>query len=218
MTTDGGGWMVVFKNHGGAVGGELSNAALLEGDPLDYEGAIGPHTQSLESGINLAAWSYYRDKPDHEWLKIASLWDVSNNVVVEQTIRADFGAVTWAWILALPGEEACHVAPNPIAVVANAGVDLGQTDRVNSYQALGQTFGLASAHPGDGCGQPADNLITDPNQSLFRLDGGDTLNTIRHLFSYVHSAAGQNASRCQFACWDANNFDGHYDGFTWLVR
>ena len=33
MITDGGGWAVIFKNHGGGRPGELSNEQLLEGDP-----------------------------------------------------------------------------------------------------------------------------------------------------------------------------------------
>jgi hypothetical protein len=73
----------------------------------------------------------------------------------------------------------------------------------------------------DHCDQPPENLISDPTLDgvLPRLDEGDSMNGIRHLFSYVHNARnGRDHSRCQFACWDATNFGGSYDGFTWGVR
>ena len=219
QSTDGGGWLVVFKNQGGAQGSAASNLDLLEGDPVGLTGAIAPHTVSLGPGINLNAWNYYRGESQREWLKTASLWDANDNLVNEQRLRFEFGAVTWAWILSLASEESCHVAPNPITVVANGDVPLGQTDRVNSYQPGRLSFGLASALvPEDTCGQPESNLIADPEQVLFRLDGTDTRNTIRHVFSYVHDATGINASRCMYACWDLAAPTGHYEGFTWLVR
>ncbi len=190
---------------------------LLEGNPGDFAGVITPHHEQLVSGVNLTAWLHYKDESGLEWLKHGSLWKANGELVHEQTIRLDMGAVTWAWLLSLES-EACRVTPSPIAIVANGDVSLGQTDRINV--SAGANYGLAnSGHDSqDACNQPSDNLINDPDKVLHRLDQGDTLNAIRHLFSSVHASVGADASRCQFACWNADNFGGYYDGFTWLVR
>ena len=218
MSTEGGGWAVIFKNHGGAVPGERSNDTLLDGDPGPYGSVILPHTLALESGVNPEAWAWYRDAAGHEWLKYGTLYGPDDQVVVEQQIRADFGeAVTWSWILSRPSLEACHLAPNPIVLTLNGGTPLGQTTYVNSYQSERRTFGLANAaNLDDRCGQPDNNLINDPEQGLAWLDGY-SVGGIRHFFSYVHTATGTDSSRCQFACWSPESA-GYYDGFTWMVR
>ena len=218
METDGGGWAVIFKNHGGSVPGETSNDALLDGDPGPYTGVILPHTLELVSGVNVAAWNWYRDAPGHDWLKLGTLYDPQDQIVHEQSLRVELGEVTWSWILSRPSSEYCHLAPNPIALVANGDEPLGQTTYVNSYQSERRTFGLASSGAAleDRCGQGDDNLINDPQQVLAWIEGY-SMGGIRHLFSYVHTSSGQDASRCQFACWNENTV-GYYDGFTWMVR
>ena len=214
----GGGWTVVWKNHGGAKGGEASNADLLDGTRDD--GAIDRHDGTLVSGVNGAAWAAYKDAPQHEWAKAGSLWNASDALEKEHAFRLVMGDVTWGEILAVPSGEFCTQMDNAIEVYFG-DTFLGKTDYVNSYQSDRNTFGLANSgnFGEDSCGQTTDNLINDPDRIIGRIDGSQrSLSTVRHLFSYNHNVAGADSSRCQFGCWDETNFGGYYDGFTWLVR
>ena len=216
--TMGGGWTVVWKNHGGAKPGEASNADLLDGTRDD--GAIDRHDETLVSAVNGGAWSAYKGASQHEWLKAGSLWNSSDAVEKEHTFRLVMGEVTWSDILAVPSNESCTQVENKIEVYYG-DVSLGSTDYVNSYQADRNSFGLANSgnFGEDACGQAADNLINDDARIISRIDGSQrSLSTVRHMFSYAHNTAGTDSSRCQFGCWDETNFGGYYDGFTWLVR
>lgn len=214
MEVDGGGWLVVFKNHGGVIGGELANLDLLSNPPAPFTGAIGPHTQELKSGVNVDAWSYYKNLPGLEWVKWGTLWDANDIQAAEATIRVIFGQVTWDWILGLPAGSWCNTAPSPMSVIYNGEHYLGQTDQVLLYGYMGivdKSYGLASSVVPDLCDQPSSNLIHDPEGVLY--SGGGEL---RHLFSYIHDQADTNASRCTFMCWQEDNT--FYDGHSWMVR
>lgn len=216
---EGGGWMFAWKNLGGTIpsGANAQSNALLFAATTQRD--VPPHWVSRRSGINHEVWQWARGRTGREWLKASTLYDPQGNVAYEQNFRMDFGAVTWDWILSRSGGEPCHVAPGPIAVWVN-GASLGSTDRVNSYQRTGATYGLANTGNSgqDQCGQPTSNLVDDPNGLIYRLDGGDGLNAIRHVFSYVHDQSGRDSSRCNFACWSANSNGGYGEAFTWLVR
>jgi hypothetical protein len=219
---DGGGWALVFKNHGGGVPGEQSNSALLEGE---YSGSmIAPHTAELVSDVNSILWGRVRGETGLQFLKMGTLYTSEGVVEERTTLRVSFNSNTWNDILAAPSSEACTEVDTPFVVIANGTTPLGSTTFINSYQSGRNTFGLANAGHGtdDSCRQDIDNLIYDPTETgdvLPRLDGGSSMNGIRHIFSYVHGARnGRDHSRCQFACWDAESFGGYYDGFTWGVR
>ena len=218
QVTDGGGWALVWSNHGGSQGGQKSNAQLLasaaagSGDPI-----VLPPKQALTSSIHQKAFDAYWDAPQREWLKITTLWKNDDTVANDQHLRVQLRGSSMKSIFAAP-LGACNEVATKVRVVVNGSVDFGETDIINHYTA--DSFGLANNgnQNQDRCAQGDDNLIRDPVAagSLYRLDGGDSVNAIRHLFSYSHGAAGVNASRCLYACWEAPYT--HYDAFVWAVR
>jgi hypothetical protein len=220
QTTDGGGWGLVWRNHGGARGGEESNAALL----ARAAGGVGdaivlPQEVALTSAIHQKMYDAYWAAPDREWIKITTLWNSADAIVNDQHIRVEMRGVTMQAIFAVPVNR-CFRATDRMRVVVNGTVDFGETDIINHYSA--STYGLANnGNLGeDLCAQPASNLIADPApgaDSLYRIDGGDSTNGIRHLFSYVHGVTGRDTSRCVYACWEAGSA-GYYDGWVWGVR
>lgn len=214
--TDGGGWALVWANHGGSKGGEESNQALLlraaagSGDAM-----VLPTAQALRSAIHQGLYDAYWAAPERQWLKLATLWDNAGTLLNQQHIRVELRALSMRAIFETPVDR-CFVAPSKVRVTVNGSVAFGETDRINRYTA--ESFGLANDGNGnqDLCGQPADNLISDPvGSSLFRVDDGDSVNAIRHLFSYVHDASGRDASRCLYDCW---TMPAHYDAWVWAVR
>ncbi len=218
---DGGGWGLVFKNHGGAVPGELSNMALLEGE---YRGSmVAPHSEELVSDINSALWGRVRAASGQQFIKMGTLYGPDGAIEEETTVLVSFNSNTWDDILAAPSNQGCTEVDTPFVVTANGNIPLGSTTFINSYQGNRATFGLANNgnQDQDSCGQPIENLISDPTGGgvLPRIDSGDSMNGIRHLFSYVHTARnGRDHSRCQFGCWNGDSFGGYYDAFTWGVR
>lgn len=214
--TDGGGWALVWANHGGSKGGEESNQALLaratvgRGDLM-----VLPSTMALTSAIHQGLYNAYWAAPERQWIKLATLWDNAGALVNQQHIRVELGAVSMRAIFEAPIDR-CFAAPSKIRVTVNGTVPFGSTNLINHY--TDESFGLANSGNGnqDLCGQPADNLITDPvGNSLFRVDAGDSENAIRHLFGYVQSASGRDASRCLYDCWTV---PAHYDAWVWAVR
>lgn len=218
QVTDGGGWTLVWRNHGGSKGGEESNASLFaraaagSGDPI-----VLPPKQALTSAIHQRAFDAYWDATQREWLKITTLWKNDGTVENDQHIRVQMRGSSMKSVFAAPVSY-CNEVATKFQVIVNGTVDFGETNLVNHYS--GETFGLANNGNGnmDSCNQPVENLIRDPVAagSLYRLDGGDTVNTIRHLFSYSHVSAGFNASRCLYNCW--TGMLTHYDAFVWAVR
>ena len=219
QTTDGGGWGLVWRNHGGARGGEESNAALLAratggaGDAI-----VLPPAAALTSAIHQEMYDAYWSSPDREWIKITTLWNDAGEIVNEQHIRVEMRSITMQSIFAVPVDR-CFQAPDRMRVVVNGTVDFGETNIINHYSE--ETYGLANNGnlAEDLCAQPQSNLIADPApgaDSLYRLDSGDSTNAIRHLFSYVHTSTGRDTSRCLYACWA--DPQGYYDGWVWAVR
>jgi hypothetical protein len=220
QTTDGGGWGLVWRNHGGARGGEESNAGLLARAAAGAGDAIVlPSTTSLRSAIHQRMYDAYWGAPDREWIKLTKLWDGADQLVNEQHIRVEMRGVTMQAVFAVPVNR-CTPAADRVRVVVNGTADFGETNIINHYTS--DSYGLASTGNAneDLCGQPPTNLLTDPSptaDSLYRIDTGDSTNGIRHLFSYVHSVAGRDTSRCLYACWESPQ-QGYYDGFVWAVR
>lgn len=221
QVTDGGGWGLVWRNHGGAKGGEESNAALLAraarfaGDALVAPAA----PDALASAIHQQMYDAYWGATQREWIKISTLWNGMDQVVNKQHIRVQLRGLSMAAIFATPLNR-CFQQPEKVRVVVNGTIEFGETNILNHYDA--STFGLASDGNGDQdlCGQPASNLISDPannDDSLHRIDGGGSTNAIRHLFSYRHDVTGRDASRCLYSCWEGDP-QGHYDAFVWAVR
>lgn len=215
----------MWKNHGGAKGGEKSNAALLasaaagRGDPLVRPPLAGT-TVELTSSIHQQMFDAYWGEPQREWIKITTLWDAANDQVVNrQHIRVVMRSSSMRSIFSAPLNRCFQVA-DKLRVVVNGTIEFGETNIVNHY--IADSFGLASTGNNDEdlCGQPADNLIDDPaplSNSLYRVDGAaNSTNGIRYLFSYTHSTAGTNASRCLYACWEMPV--RFYDGWVWAVR
>jgi len=222
QTTDGGGWNIVWKNHGGADGGEKSNATLFSDASSGQGGvAISDHTDSLISAINQRAYEVWWTSPGREWLKNTTLWDSNDIIENQQHIRVTMTSVTMAEIFSVPVTP-CHTASGTMQVTVNDNIAFGSTNLINHYNS--GTFGLANNGHGtsDSCGLTGSNLIDDPaanGDSLYRIDNpSGSLNGIRHLFSYVHSSTGRDTSRCLYACWNSSSYNGHYDGFSWGVR
>jgi hypothetical protein len=214
MVTDGGGWAIVWKNQGGAKGGTKSNAQLFAEPGVDI---VMPYTLALGSERHEKAWAAYFDSPNREWIKIATLWGADDKVENDEHLRVVMGPTSMMDIFANPSVP-CVKASAPIKVYVNDNKPAGQTDWIFHYTA--SSFGLANNgnETVDLCGETGAANVINNGSSLFRIDGGNGLNAIRHLFSYVHDGAGQDTSRCLHACWDATNFGGQYEAFMWGVR
>ncbi len=222
QTTDGGGWNIVWKNHGGARGGEISNATLLSNaNSALGTAAVTDHLDDLVSAINQRAYDVWWTSPNREWLKKTTLWDNSDAIENQQHIRLNMNSVTMAEVFSIPVTP-CHTASGTIEVTVNDTISFSSTNLINHYWE--GTYGLANTGNGgaDACGQTSSNLIDDPaanTDTLYRIDNPSaSLNGIRHLFSYVHESADRDTSRCLYACWDSSSHNGHYDGFSWGVR
>lgn len=220
QTTDGGGWSLVWRNHGGARGGEASNAELLDRAANGLGDAVVlPQAPIPGSAIHQKMYDARWGAPDREWMKMTTLWNSAGEIVNEQHIRVEMRSVTMQSIFAVPVDR-CFPAADRMHVVVNDTVDFGETSLINHYSV--DTYGLASNgnNGEDICAQPEGNLIADPApgaDSLYRIDMGGSTNAIRHLFSYVHAATGRDTSRCLYACWEADT-QGYYDGWVWAVR
>lgn len=219
METDGGGWELVWKNHGGAKGGELSNKDLLEQTGQDY---ILPHTRDLRSGKHQQAYDVYQALPGIEWAKISTLWSVAGDggvdtVEATNTVRLTLPAsVTWQDLFVKGSDtedNVCIELPEPVEFHVK-DVSIGRTSFLFRLRP-DVSFGFASTL--DNCGQSADNIVSPPTDQFYRL-GGVPGDTIRVLLSYDHRQANRDASRCHFTCWNVDPERYHYDGFTWAVR
>ena len=232
MQTAGGGWALVWKQHGGARGGELSTASMLTeaGNP----GAILPPEQVLLSEKSAAAFDHYFASPGREWLERSVLWDAQGSVVRSLTLRLSFANDALADVFA--ADDFCTQLDGPVAVFVDEQ-SLGQTDWVlrNSSDGLPVNYGLAhdglDGAPDTHCGEdPASstNLIQTsddpPDGGLLgqaRLNGAGSV-TINNVFSYRHHDDGPDASRCTFTCWGSSGNDvaddGYYDASVWAVR
>jgi hypothetical protein len=220
METDGGGWELVWKNHGGAKGGELSNERLLEQTGQDY---ILPHTQDLRSGKHQQAYEIYRAWPGIEWAKISTLWSVTGDGGVDtieatNTTRLTLPAnVTWQDLF-VKGSETddndCIELPGSVQFHVD-NVPIGRTSFLFRLRP-DVIFGFASTL--DTCGQSKDNLVYPPPGQFYRVGRDEPEQTIRALLSYDHTHDNRDASRCHFACWKDDPERRHYDGFTWAVR
>jgi len=222
QTTDGGGWNIVWKNHGGANGGEKSNETLFADAVASLgDAAVTDHEDDLVSGISQRAYEVWWASPNREWLKNTTLWDSSDVIENQQHIRVNMNSVTMEEIFSVP-VGSCNTASDTMEVTVNDSISFASTNLINHYWS--GTFGLANNGHGtsDSCGETTSNLIDDPSalgDTLYRLDDTTaSLNGIRHLFSYVHTSTGRDASRCLYACWDSGSYNGHYDGFSWGVR
>lgn len=219
QVTDGGGWGLVWRNHGGAKGGEESNASLLARAGAGRGDAIVlPVAEALTSAIHQRMFEAYWAAPNREWIKLAMLWNGADQVVNRQHIRVELRGSSMQSIFAVPLNR-CFAVAEPLRVTVNGTVSFGETNLINHY--IDESFGLASDGNSDQdlCGQPPANLISDPApaaNSLYRLDGSTSTNAIRHLFSYGHTAAGRDTSRCLYDCWTSTS--GFYDGWVWAVR
>jgi len=230
--TAGGGWALVWKQRGGAQGGELSTAALLTaaGNPE----AIVPPEQQLRTEKTAAAFDHYFSRPGHEWLERSVLWDPDASVVRSLTLRLSFADDSLADVFA--ADAFCTQLDGPVAVFIDEQ-PLGQTDWVLSNSSNGMPVNFGLAHDGvDGapethCGEDpstSSNLIQtsddSPDGGLLgqaRLNGAGSV-TINNVFSYRHHEDGTDASRCTFTCWGSSGNDvaddGYYDASVWAVR
>jgi hypothetical protein len=215
MQTDGGGWELVWKNHGGARGGKRSNEAVLAQTGEDF---ILPHTDELASQKHQQAYDIYRSLPGIEWAKMSTLWSAAApaTVVASNTVRLTLpDNVTWDAFFEKRADtdESCVELPGVVKFHVD-GEPIGSTSFLFRLRP-DVCFGFANTV--DRCGQSEDNLVSPLSTRLYDVEDG----TIRSLLSYAHTAAGRDASRCHFACWDTTILAStltHFDGFTWAVR
>ena len=232
MQTAGGGWALVWKQHGGARGGEVSTASLLTGP--GNPGAILPPEQVLVSEKSAPAFDHYFSSPGREWLERSVLWDGDGSVVRSLTLRLGFSDDALADVFA--ADDFCTRLDGPVAVFVD-DQSIGQTDWVlrNSSDGVPVNYGLAhdglDGAPETHCGEdPASstNLIETSDDSAdggllgqARLNGAGSV-TINNVFSYRHHEDGPDASRCTFTCWGSSGNDvpddGYYDASVWAVR
>jgi hypothetical protein len=205
MTTDGGGWMAVWKNFGGpenaSFGSNVSNLTLW-GNTSTYNSLVAPYFYSEEakSAVHKKIWDQYINSSNVEWLKHGDGYDASGNPYAytynaggeppggflhPYKVKLDMGSSVSMNDIMTASD--CQALNNQVTMfIYNSnypdGYDYGSTDRV----AVSSTSkGFASSS--DPCSQPSSNLM----------DGWGS----RHVLSYRHEYTGIDTLRCQFECW-----------------
>jgi hypothetical protein len=225
----GGGWMVMWKNTGGARGGAQSNFNLI--GLVNPEILIAPHEYAPASGAAAPAVVAYREKPGIEILKVISLYRPDGTLRAEHDMVVDLGANKLSDLTPTRSlGRTCNTLEAGKVTVTVDGVAAGSTDRVvtdvsvnfSTGQVTAYQAGLANSRtdfPADQCGQDATNRLTIPSTALTRLDGGSDANAaLSNIIVPNMMSAGRDTTRCTFACWDSSNFGGHWDAFTVYVR
>lgn len=206
MTKDGGGWALVWKNHGGAIGASRSNADLLENEGADL---ILPIDDERISSKHELAYEAYKDVPGLEWIKMATFYRVSDgDLVASENVKLALpSSVSWNDLFAEP-ETTCLDLGDQVRVFVD-GLFIGETSML--FRLNTTAFGFASDFmTEDRCDQEADNFLSLATAPLYRPG------VIRNVLSYVHNSSGRDATRCHFTCWP--DTPAFYDGFNWAVR
>jgi hypothetical protein len=219
---EGGGWMLMWKQHGGASGAEESTNTLWSSEGSRND--VVPHDQVLTSEVTSLAYPILSQTTNVELLKVQSLYDPSDALEAEHETVLSFDGTSFSGFFSnmeLAGNGwACHEAPGSVSVSVD-GVDVGTTSVLMSYLDVnGPAFGagLPSTYASDSCGQTSSNILDMDSAAMHRLDGGDSRIALRTVFSYNHLAETGDATRCNFACWDETWNGGYYDGVTWYGR
>jgi len=194
MTTDGGGWTMVWKNFGGprysSYSGQVSNSSLWATSTSNVAAPFS-YTSQIASHKNVEAWDVFIDSTNVEWIKLVRSYDSNENLYVSgnhtYVVKLDLGAnVSLSDTMTT---TACVTLNNQVEMFIN-GASYGSTDRTCGNNSSA-SMGFASSQSGDGCSQTAENLM----------DGWNA----RHVISYSHAATGQDTVRCQFECWGSTS-------------
>jgi len=149
MTTDGGGWTLVWKNVGGAVlesarTQHASNAELLAA--TDRNEIVTPTDTDRRAQIHHAAYSYFASRPNTQWLKHMTLFRGRSDEFASQRILVELGDIHMANIFATP--EGCRFLNTAIRLYTSRNESsatdyyIGSTHTVINRQK--ESFGLAN--------------------------------------------------------------------------
>jgi len=186
MTSDGGGWSMVWKNFGGprysSYSNQISNLNLWGSSksnivtPFSYSGEIASHK-------NVEAWNVFISKKDAEWIKLVRSYNSNENLYEDNrytyVVKLDLGdGVAMNDVMTTIN---CKQLSNQVEMFTDS-VSYGKTDRT-----ISSSGSMGFANSVDHCNLPPDNLM----------DGWNA----RHVISYGHTSTGRDTVRCQFECW-----------------
>jgi len=207
MTTDGGGWTLVYKY---VATGSYSKPQIIAGNSAkDY--ITQPLALEKDDGINLNVKTEYWTKDGADWLtkyiKYADPGTVTDTkwYIMELAANVDYGNdIHWE------GKTVgCHEMPGAVTLRKSTGTNYGDT----TYRYVSVTdgrggFAAQSGSYTNTCGQSAGNLLTS--------QPGD----FAHCW-YVGDSTNKNKDRCTWICWDAASDYTHSEGYSgreWYVR
>jgi len=240
MTTDGGGWQVVWKQGGGVEHpntGMIVSLKALRGGGSQSEYVVPPTENKQDthaSGMTSAYASIIKMK-GLELLRVASIWRTSGGAPKStQLVRIGLGDATTVGNLyakkynSNSNKNLCVDLPNPVTLYYSSTGDKAATAIGKARQTLQfaaastESFGFPNLgqNGADTCGDDAWAKETDKlGRAYIREDGGDGRNTIRHILGYDESkSTAQHSIRCSSCCWNGGNCRGIYETHHYLIR
>ena len=214
----------VWQNFGGPAyatfGTNTSNATLFA-NQTPYNGLCIPYSVrgTMQSQINKDLYTYWKSKDNVVWYKRIRSYNTNGTLNVGGTqgshtgsyygdvyLTYDTGANFNNSFSISSGQMSGYV--NMKFTVGSTTYDYGRT-RYKSPNNSSASIGFANE---------TDNNVPAGEEVMG--DGTAHYDTVgwyaRHVLSYNHTSAGQNATRCQFECWSGN--EGVCMETTWFVR
>ncbi|MEL6348870.1 MAG: putative metal-binding motif-containing protein [Myxococcota bacterium] len=224
-----GGWAALWTITGGAIGTDYSLTDLFSGAAPDE--VIGPHWQTLASGINASAGADYVGSTDMSYMKVSELFESDGTSIRYTELVAHLNGNTLLGLFDRPrpaGTARCDTLPDVIEFeLADGSVQFGQTDQLWLYWNGSTTpsgsiagFGVATlneADPSRSCNVTSENQVLDPNNDLMHPEGNPN-ESFSYWLGYNVDAQDGNATRCLHHCWTSDWNGGRYNAVTWFAR
>ena len=214
----------VWQNFGGPAyatfGTNTSNATLFA-NQTPYNGLCIPYSVrgTMQSQINKDLYTYWKSKDNVVWYKRIRSYNTNGTLNVGGTqgshtgsyygdvyLTYDTGANFNTSFSISSGQMSGYV--NMKFTVGSTTYDYGRT-RYKSPNNSSASIGFANETDNN---VPAGEEVMGDGTAHYDTVGWDA----RHVLSYNHTSAGQNATRCQFECWSGN--EGVCMETTWFVR
>ena len=141
MTTDGGGWEVVWKNAGGTklpvatnANRDLRNKAQLQSDPVTPAMAMDVDSKRATHGSGMTKeWKRWAGAKNLDWLRVSTQWSLATgDVMSTRHLRMQMGPTTMDWVFNSGDRALCRKFAKPVAYFYN-GVAAGESSYLIQY-------------------------------------------------------------------------------------
>ena len=211
MTTDGGGWTLVYKYVGT---GSYSPGQVLAGSSAKNN-VLAPLDSERDDGRNANAYNDFWTADGIDWLSYFKKYDNTDTITDTKWYVSELeSTVDWGTDVYYKERTiGCSAMPGSITVRKSDGTNYGSS----SYRYVASTDGRGylAAEGGiysDTCGQTSDNTLSELESELGH-------------FWYSNSSGGgstnKNKDRCTWICWanvdDYSDSEG-YSGREWYAK